>query len=52
MMTKLLLLGIFSENKIGRIFNTTQLKLKGVIARKCYGQMGVRIVESITLSLG
>jgi hypothetical protein len=29
-----------------------KLKLKGVIARKCYGQMGVRIVESITLSLG
>jgi hypothetical protein len=31
MMTKLLLLGIFSWNKIGRIFNTTQVKVKGVM---------------------
>jgi hypothetical protein len=30
MMTKILLLGIFSKNKIGRIFNTTQVKVKGL----------------------
>jgi hypothetical protein len=45
-------LGIFQKIKLAGFLTLPKLKLKGVIARKCYGQMGVRIVESITLSLG